>query len=96
MNIEEYRHDKTLVQNADRVLALPEVRLMLDTLWNSAPFNYMVTGGLTPADHSLQLGRCEGYLCALRHFESLGKLTGGPPKAVQATFAAPKPSTPKE
>ena len=81
MSILEWRANKELVLQADKLIKSELLTLMLETVTDSGPENDnlpRIGGGVSDGDRSYQLGRLDGANWVLRAFKSLGKFQAKP------------------
>lgn len=83
--IAEWRATKDLVAKARAVLSDPDVRMMLDTVRNSAPLLSVTSEYLPSHVRSVMLGRIEGYEMAMNDLEALASYAE-PKEMPEATF----------
>ncbi len=72
IRLQEFRGNKSLVGEAQKILSLSSLRLMLDCARNEHPANLVLPIGTSPNDRIVQQARGEGYTLALANLEAMG------------------------
>lgn len=85
LTLNEWRQTPELVEQAQKALMNPTVRLMLDVLRTEHLGNYMLMGTTSLEDRAIVHAKCEGYSLALNNLESLAK-SAHKEEAIEATF----------
>jgi hypothetical protein len=73
LRLHEFRSNKNLVSSAQKMMAMPEFRLMLDVLMNEHPLNFVLAASTTE-ERAAQQARGEGYTIAIRNLEAMADL----------------------
>jgi hypothetical protein len=75
LRLAEFRSNKSLAGDAQKIIAIPGVRLMLDVLRNEHPGQWVLPPGATTLDRIRAQCLAEGYTMALANFEAMGEFT---------------------
>lgn len=86
LTIDEWRSDQNLCHEAERALASPVVRQMVDACRASSLANWAVPIDMPIDQRGIHQAKCEGYVMALNDFEDLAKFNKPPDQLVE-TFA---------
>jgi hypothetical protein len=84
LRLNEFRSNKSLVGEAQKMMMTASLRLMLDVLRNEHPCMTVLPMGMTPTDRMAVQCRAEGYTMALANLEAMTEL--------QETIDMPNPS----
>jgi len=83
---DEWRSDPTLCSLATKTLAIPEVRMMLDTLRNAA-HGWVMNPAMPFEERAIRASVNEGYMICLTEFEKLSQPVAKPQALPMADFA---------
>ena len=73
LRLSEFCSNRALVGDAQKIQAIPGVRLMLDVLRNEHPGQRVLPPNSSSLDIIRTQGQAEGYTMALANFEAMGK-----------------------
>lgn len=73
LRLSEFRTNNALVGDAQKILLIPGLRLMLDVLRNEHPGQWVLPPGASSLDRIRAQCLAEGYTMALANFEAMGK-----------------------
>lgn len=73
LRLSEWMADKALCSRADKILASPDVQLMVSVLHNEHPAFVVIDPGTSLQDRAVYQARCEGYTLALANLEALAR-----------------------
>jgi hypothetical protein len=71
LRLNEFRSNKSLVGEAQKMMLTGSIRLMLDVLRNEHPCMMVLPIGASPTDRIAAQCRAEGYTMALANFEAM-------------------------
>jgi hypothetical protein len=92
IRLDEWRRSPTLITAAQSILALKEMRSMLDVLYGESPANYQLAIlGIRAEDRAALQAKTEGYHMCLDFLESLGMPIEDDKPPIEATFEPPEP-----
>jgi len=71
LRLHEFRSNKSLVGEAQKMMMTGSLRLMLDVLRNEHPCLFVLPMGASPTDRMAVQCRAEGYTMALANLEAM-------------------------
>ena len=90
LRLSEFRTNRALVGEAQKILMLGSLKLMLDVLRNEHPCMMVLQTGSSPNDRVVLQARGEGYTMALANLEAMAQFQEATP-VLEATFESEEP-----